>query len=567
MDKKAKQAIMGSCAVLAVILVVVAVLLVKKFTPNKEVLPLTEYYDVKEGEVMVILQDQIYEKSGYMIDGAVYLDYNTVIEKFNSRFYWDNNENVLIYTTPTEVIKAEVGSKDYYKNKSKNTMQSPIVKTNGNEVYILIEYIQMFSDMRYEVYDSPKRVVIEYQWGEYLYSTVEKPGSIRSEASIKSPIVGEVPKGEVLLYVDTDEVVKGKFTKVMTKDGVIGYIQNKYISSSYYDHAVSTYQAPEYTHITKDYTINMAWHQVTNVDANKNLMAALDGTKGITTISPTWFSVDSNEGTIASLASEEYVEKAHNNGIEVWALVDDFTYDVNMYEVLSYTSRREKLTNELMAEAIKYNLDGINVDFEKIPKDAAVHYVQFLRELSVKCRNNGIVLSVDNYVPAPYNSYYNLTEQGEIVDYVVIMAYDEHYQGSEESGSVSSIGYVNKAIQDTLAMVPAKRTIIAIPFYTRIWKETTEGGTTKISSEAYSMEAAWNFMVDRGVEPVWDETTGQYYAEYQEDNVLYRCWLEEEESTEERMKLISEASVAGVSGWKLGLEKKSIWNVIIKYVN
>ena len=220
-----------------------------------------------------------------------------------------------------------------------------------------------------------------------------------------------------------------------------------------------------------------------------------------------------------------------------------------------------------MAEAIKYNLDGINVDFEKIPKDAAVHYVQFLRELSVKCRNNGIVLSVDNYVPAPYNSYYNLTEQGEIVDYVVIMAYDEHYQGSEESGSVSSIGYVNKAIQDTLTMVPAKRTIIAIPFYTRIWKETTEGGTTKVSSEAYSMEAAWNFMVDRGVEPVWDETTGQYYAEYQEDNVLYRCWLEEEESTEERMKLISEASVAGVSGWKLGLEKKSIWNVIIKYVN
>lgn len=567
MDKKAKQAIIGTCAVLAVILVVVAVFLVKKFTPSKEVLPLTEYYELNEGEVMVILQDEIYEKTGYMIDGAIYLDYNTVVEKFNTRFYWDNNENVLIYTTPTEVIKAEVGSKDYYKNKSKNSMQSPIVKTNGDEVYVLLEYVQMFSDMRYEVYENPNRVVIEYQWGEYLYSTVEKAGSIRSGASIKSPIVATVNKGDVLLYVDTDQVANGKFAKVMTQDGVIGFIQSKYISSSYYENVESTYVAPEYSHITKDYTINMAWHQVTNADANKNLTTALDGTKGITTISPTWFSVNSNEGTISSLASEEYVEKAHNNGIEVWALVDDFTHDVSMYEVLSYTSRREKLINELMAEAIKYNLDGINVDFEKISKDAAIHYVQFLRELSIKCRNNGIVLSVDNYVPAPYNAYYNMTEQGEIVDYVVIMAYDEHYPGSEESGSVASIGYVEQAIEDTLSMVPAERTIIAIPFYTRVWKETTESGTTTITSEAYSMESAWNFMVDNGAEPVWDEKTGQYYAEFEKDNVLYRCWLEDEQSTEERMKLINAASVAGVSAWKLGLEKKSVWNVIIKYVN
>lgn len=567
MDKKAKQAIIGTCAVLAVILVVVAVFLVKKFTPSKEVLPLTEYYELNEGEVMVILQDEIYDKTGYMIDGAIYLDYNTVVEKFNTRFYWDNNENVLIYTTPTEVIKAEVGSKDYYKNKSKSSMQSPIVKTNGDEVYVLLEYVQMFSDMRYEVYENPNRVVIEYQWGEYLYSTVEKAGSIRSGASIKSPIVATVNKGDVLLYVDTGQVANGKFAKVMTQDGVIGFIQSKYISTSYYENVESTYVAPEYSHITKDYTINMAWHQVTNSDANKNLTTALDGTKGITTISPTWFSVNSNEGTISSLASEEYVEKAHNNGIEVWALVDDFTHDVSMYEVLSYTSRREKLINELMAEAIKYNLDGINVDFEKISKDAAIHYVQFLRELSIKCRNNGIVLSVDNYVPAPYNSYYNMTEQGEIVDYVVIMAYDEHYPGSEESGSVASIGYVEQAIEDTLTMVPPERTIIAIPFYTRVWKETTESGTTTITSEAYSMESAWNFMVDNGAEPVWDEKTGQYYAEFEKDNVLYRCWLEDEQSTEERMKLINSASVAGVSAWKLGLEKKSVWNVIIKYVN
>ncbi len=567
MERKTKQAIVGTSIAILIIVIIITAVIIKKLTPNDQVMDLTDYYQVNDGEVLVVMQDRIYEQKGIIEDGIIYLDYETVNSKFNKRFYWDVNENVLSYTTPKEVIKAEVGSKDYYVNKNKNQMDYTIVKTKGNSVYIAIDYVEQYSDMRYEYYENPDRIVIQYSWGDYLFTKVKKPTQLRYEPNIKSEILVELETEESLAYVDTNEAVEGGFSKVMTLDGIIGYVKNKYVAESYYETVKSDYEAPEYSHITKDGAINLVWHQVTNMDANDNLLNLLGDTKGVTTISPTWFKVNSNEGTITSLADESYVERAHSQEIEVWALVDDFSTEVNMYDLLSYTSRREKLINELIAAAIKYNLDGLNIDFENIAMETGPHFIQFIRELSVKCRNNDIVLSIDNYVPTDYSAYYDREEQGVVADYVIIMAYDEHHAGSEVSGSVSSIGFVGDAIDKTLTMVPKERTIMAIPFYTRLWKEETNNGSITVTSEAYSMTNAANLLKDNEVELKWDETTGQYYGEYKKDNAVFKMWLEEDESIEAKMKLINQADVVGVAGWKLGLEKESIWDVIIKYVN
>jgi len=567
MDRKTKQAIVGTSIALVIIIIVISAVIIKKLTPSDQVMKLTEYYKVDKGEVLVIMQDSVYEQKALIEDGIIYVDYETVIEKFNKRFYWDANENILSYTTPTEVIKAEVGSQDYYVNKNKNNLDYTIVKTKGSQVYIAIDFVKMYSDMRYDYYKTPNRILIQYKWDDYLFTAVKKPTQLRYEPSIKSDILVELKQDEVLTYVDTSEVAGNGFSKVMTADGVIGYVKNKFVKESYYEAVKSDYKAPEYTHIIKDGTINLAWHQVTNYDANDSLIGLLEKTKGVTTVSPTWFKVASNKGTITSIADEVYVDRAHSLGIEVWALVDDFSAEINMYELLSYTSRREKLVNELIAEAIKYNLDGLNIDFENIRIEAGIHYIQFIRELSVKCRNNDIVLSIDNYVPAEYSSYYDREEQGAVADYVIIMAYDEHYAGSEVSGSVSSIGYVGDAIDKILTMVPKERTIIGIPFYTRLWKEVMDNDNVIVSSEAYSMSNAANLLKDNGVELVWDEETGQFFGEYVKGGATYKMWLEEEESIEAKMKLIDQSSVAGVASWKLGLEKDSIWDIIIKYVN
>jgi spore germination protein YaaH len=567
MDKRFKVAVIGTAVAFVIIAVIIISAVVQMLTPSKEKMSLTDYYQVGDSEVLILLQNEIYDKKGLLINDRVYIDYDTVVENFNYRFYWDSNENVLTYTTPTEIIRAEAGAGEYTVTKSiiETAVKSdaPIVEVFADQVYLSLDFVQQYSDLNFKYYDTPNRVVINYIWGDYLYTEVTKETQLRSEPDIKSPILLELPVGTSLMYVDTEEVPKKGFVKVMTTDGIKGYVKSKYTKEAFYQTLSSSYQAPEYTAQSRTEAINMAFHQVFNEDAADNLEGLISATKGVNVISPTWFSITDNSGTISSLATEKYVTEAQQLGLEVWALVDDFNTEVDMKELLSYTSRRDTLSNELIDKALEYKLNGINIDFEKIPQEAGEDYIQFLRELSVKCRNNGIVLSVDSYVPSAYTEYYNREEQGKVVDYVVVMAYDEHYAGSEVAGPVSSSGFVTDAVNNILTMVPGDKVIIAIPFYTRLWKETAE----ELTSETYAMTPAQQLIDDNGLESTWDDASGCYYVEYQKDGATYRMWQEEATSIEEKMKVIYHADVAGVAEWKLGLESDTIWDIIIKYLN
>lgn len=554
------------------IVAIIAILLAKKYIPSTKMVDLNEYYSVDEDKIMLILQNNPYEEQGLYVDGRVYIDVATVTKYFNPRIYWDSNENLLIYTTATEIIKAEVGSQDYYINKSKSSVDYQIVKTDGDKAYVALDYIMQYSNLEYEVFENPNRIVFTYKWNEeYEYALADKKKvAVRKSTGIKYPILKKLEKGEKVLFVDLleGEPDHEQFVKVMTTDGIMGYVERKHLTERTSEVLTNDYKEEVYPNISKDYEINLVWHQVAGQGGNDSLLNLLSKTKGVTTVAPTWFTVADEKGGLISCASETYVTRAHNAGVEVWAVCGDVDAEgISMYELLSYTSRREKLINNIIANAIKYNLDGINIDFEKITKDAGPHFVQFIRELSVKCRSNGIILSVDNYAPG-FTGYYNRKEQGIVADYVITMAYDEHTSGSEVSGSVASYNFVKDAIENTLKEVPAEKTIIGIPFYTRRWKETiNEDGSLKITSDAYGMQQAINVLTDHGVEPVWDDVTKQYYGEYESGGSVYKIWLEEDASIEAKMELINEANVAGVAGWKLGLEKASVWNIIVKYVN
>lgn len=567
MRKGMKQTIIGTIITLLIITIVIVSVLIKKFTPSNETMELSDYYNIPNGEAMVIMDNNIYEKNALIIDDMVYLDIDTVKLYYNSRFYWDSNENLLLYTTPTELIKTETGSKIYYVNKTKISVNYVTVKTIGDSVYVAADFICLYSDLEYKLHKEPSRVMLNGITGDYLCMDVSKATQMRVSADIKDEILVTLSVGEKVILVEGGGNQENGFIKVMTEDGVRGYVKKKCLTESYFVKRTNEYMTPEYAHISKDYKINLTWHMVTNMESNESLDSLLGKTKGITTISPTWFRVDSVEGTLSSLASEDYVDKAHSMGIEVWGLFDNFNSNVDTFQLLVRTSRRERLVNEIISAAIKYNLDGINIDFESLTAETGPHFIQFLRELSIKCRGNEIVLSVDNYVPAPYNKFYDLKEQGIILDYVIIMAYDEHHKNSEEAGSVSSVNYVSDAIANTLDMIPAERIITAIPFYTRLWKTTVVTGQSKLTSEALSMAAAADVLTKNGAEAVWDEITEQYYAEYEKDSAKYQIWLEEEESIEVKMKLIHKAGLAGVASWRLGMEKSDIWDILLKYIN
>ncbi len=567
MDKNAKIGIIGGAVALLIIIIVAASTIIAKLTPSKEVMELSNYYQVPKGEALVILDDIKYAKYAKIIDGVYYMDLETITSKFNERFYFDSNENVLILTTPTEIIKAEVGSSEYLINKNKESNAYTIVKRDVDEIYVALDFVARYSDMNVSTYQNPDRIMIQSIWRDYQFATVKAATQIRTKASIKSEILKEMSKGEEVMIINNGGDLSDGFITVMSNDGVRGYIQKKAISQVFDKTISSTYKAPEYTSIKKDYTVNLVWHQVTNQEANNNLTSLLERTKGVTTISPTWFRVNSEEGTVSSLASESYVTSAHSMNLEVWGLIDNFDVNVDTHKVLSKTSSREKLINEIIAQAIKYNLDGINIDFENLKLETGPHYIQFLRELSVKCRSNQIILSADSYVPASYNKFYDYEEQGIILDYVIIMGYDEHHSNSEEAGSVSSLGYFEGAINSTLAMVPKDKLIMGIPFYTRLWKEFTELGEFKLSSEALGMSEMSKVLEANGVTPIWNEEVGQYYAEYQKGDATYKVWLEESESIDAKMKRIYDSKLAGVASWRLGFETTNIWDIILKYVN
>lgn len=562
MDKKIK---LISAVVVVVIIGLMTAFFIYKFSPSKEVMDLSEYYNLtSEEEMAVILQDSISDEKGLYADGVPYVSYSMVKELFNKKFYWDANEQVMILTRPQEIIKIEPEAAEVSVNKGSVAKEYVVVKMHNDTPYIAMPYVQETSDITYQTYELPNRIVIQYKWGiNELAATVKRKTVIRLKDSIKSQILAEVSPDDNVVCVDTDETVRRGFSKVISEDGIIGYVKTKKLNESSYRTTESSFAKPEYVHITKDYDICMAWHQVTNASANGGLLNLLNSTKGVNTISPTWFSVKDNQGNISSLADEAYVQRAHNAGVEVWGLCSDFSKEIDIAVVLANTKSRERLENKLLSMAIEYNLDGINIDFENIKEESGEDFIQFVREMAVKCSNNGIVLSINNYVPVSYREYYNYEEQGEVADYVVIMAYDEHYSGSEEAGSVSSIGFVKDAAGKITEMVSPERVIMALPFYTRLWKLSQEG----LTSAAYSMSGAQSILNDRKVDPAWDAESGQYYAEYQENGSTFQIWLEEERSIEEKLKAVTQSGINNVSFWRLGFEKTEVWNTVANYIN
>lgn len=560
----------AAVAVLVLFLAVVialAVFLIKRYSPSKEKMDLGLYFQLEEeNDLAIIVQDTLIEELGIVLNGKPYVSTEVIKEYLNDRFYWDSAENLYIYTTPTEMITAHVGENQYLVDKQTVSTDYQIVKVENDTAYVALEYIQQYTAMDFTYLTEPNRVQITCEYGQFPAVEAKRNGEVRYRAGIKSPILTEVKKGDLMFVLDEGETPIEKWTKVRTLDGYIGYIKDSKLREETTTTLTSDFTEPEYSSLIKDYTINLTWHQVTNRDANSQVYEKIKDAKGLTTISPTWFFIRDNEGNIQSIASSDYVSYCHQNNIEVWGLVENITYagEIDITSILNKTSSRQNLVSQLIAQAIQYDLDGINVDIEALPGAAGDGFIEFVRELSIMCRRNNIILSVDNYVPMAYNQNYNRKEQGIVADYVIIMGYDEHYAGSEEAGSVASLDYVRNGIEKTLEDVPADKVINAVPFYTRLWKTDQEG---KLSSSALGMGSAAKTVANNGATPEWSEETGQYYAEFENAEGFYQIWLEEETSIDAKAKLLKEYGLAGIASWRLGYEKDEIWDVLLKYVN
>lgn len=548
MDKKYKSIIAVAVLVILVAILGIVTHVVMKYIPSSEKMDLNEYYgEMADGEIALVIGTEKLEERGLVVGDRVYLPLDVVNTYLNQRYYWDSANQQILYATPSELTSesasSEAGDKVWVKD---------------DKVYLNLTYVQEYTDLDAYITKDPYRIAIQYKFKNVKTVTVKKNTSIRYRGGIKSAILTSVKKGTKLRLIEELE----NWDQVATDDGYIGYIDKKKVGEAEKTKFERSFNREQYSYLTMDSKVNMVWHQVTSTDANAYFADATANMTGVNVISPTWFYLTDTSGNIASIASADYVSQAHEKGLQVWGLIDNFTQEVSTTETLSSTAARQNIISQLIQAAQDVGMDGINVDFESLSEDVGTHFLEFLRELSIECHKNNLVLSVDNPVPEDFTSHYDRAEQGRVVDYVIIMGYDEHYVGSE-AGSVASLPWVEQGIQDTLKEVPAKRVINAIPFYTRLWRTT--GGN--VTSEAIGMDQAQQTIADNNVETYWDKTTSQNYGKYDIDNSTYQIWIEDAQSVAEKVKLVSKYDLAGVSAWKLGFENSGIWKVISDNLN
>lgn len=556
----------------------------EKEVENNTYMDLNAYFgienNVNNNECVIVIDNAIVGKGILNENNDIYIPYDIVRKTINNKFYVDNKDKLLIYSTPTEVFDSVIGS-DTYSSDVDKKFEKTISFEKDSIVYISLDYcLLMGKTVNYTMAAEPNRLVITTILNNTV-ATVSEDSRVRIEANEESDILFDAKADSEVFVLG----VEGEYTKVSDGTGIVGFVLSERLFDTKTKMDTIDYTPLVYEHEIRDYKICLAWHQLGGKVSGDKLVEDIAGTKGINVISPTWYEIKDEKGGFTSLASKDYVAKAHSLGLEVWGLISDFRYDETTKEyyinsVINSTTTRRELIKNLIEEAQNTGLDGINIDFEKITSANGEAFVQFIRELSIECRKLDIVLSVDMYVPIESNKFYDRALVGEACDYVIIMGYDEHWGGCDSAGSTASLGFVTNGIKNTLLEVEASRVINAVPFYTRVWKEIPEEladkdaviiedsvfGNYALSSFAVGMGTAKKYLSSNGATPVWLEECGQYYGEYIKEGITYRIWLEEKESLQLKLNVMQEYDLGGVACWKLGLEEKEVWSVIEEYL-
>lgn len=532
--------------------------LINRYKPGTEYMAGNEYFNLTdENSVALIQNGELLEEQAVLIGGEPYAAYTYVESQLNSCFYWDEETKGILLTTSGGVQTLLPGDAAVAKTPGG---QPAVQQESDGTVYISLDVVKEYTDLDYAYYSDPNRVVIRNEWDGVEQATVQSDtAQVRQKGGIKSLILADVQKGDTLLYLENLD----NWCKVMTADGYTGYIQTEDISEPEAIEA-RTAKKDSYERITRDHKINLVWHQSTSTESNDAMAEMTAEMTGVNVISPTWFSVTDETGTISSLASADYVKLAHEAGREVWGLIDNFNEAFDETTDLAYASVRSRIIEQLLAEAASCGMDGINVDFENLKEAGIPHYLQFLRELTSTAHAQNLVVSVDTPVPQAYTMYYQRGEQARFVDYMIVMAYDEHFAGSEEAGSVSSLPFVQQAVEEMTRVMPADQVICGIPFYTRVWTE--KFGQSAITSEVLGMDGAKNYAKENQMTETWDASLGQNVATVETSDARYTIWMEDEQSMEEKLKVIQSADLAGVAEWKLGFECADVWSLISKYI-
>lgn len=599
--KRSRQRLLIRALVVLMLAACVLYLALYRYVPSFEIGSVYDYEpNMRRNSMNVMLGGEVLAPANapVMREGRLYLPVEFVREYFDPYVFWEPEADRLTFTTEKTVVVMKTGEPDYTVNGRPAGHDAPILRLSGT-AYIPESLMQALPgiderfaqpyhfDMRYE--EELNIVIIDRRDAARSAAAVTKDVNMRFEPDIKSPVAQRLTQGESL---DVLDVLEGDedFTKVRLTSGLTGFVPTKNIGKMSDVPPVPAAVAEPMPQLRPAAgKVALLWDQVFNEDASASQeRRATVG--GIDVISPTWFSFDAeametddplgaeaeeygaaaqNIADIVSIGNAAYAEAAHANGYQVWPLIsDNFNAGVS-HAILTNPENRDSVISQLLSFVEEYGVDGINIDFEAVLEADAAYYLQFLRELNPMLKELGAALSVDLYVPL-YTKYYNRTEVAKVVDYVCVMTYDEHYSGSETTGPVASLGFVEEGVAATLAEVPKEKVLMGLPFYVRVWTEKEdEDGNVTFYKQDTTMQNGFNQFAQSGVEFIWNQDLGCYYGEYETvENgaaVTKKVWLEDERSIAEKLKVAQKYDLAGVACWKRYLEKRGVWTEIQNY--
>lgn len=438
----------------------------------------------------------------------------------------------------------------YFVNDEELSLSLPLYTIDGTS-YLPINILEEIYGITTDY--NPDTNILSIDNKNITTANMLKNGKLYFNKEKNSKIITNLKKADKLTIFEEEQ----DLTLVRSSQGYVGYVKTRLLGNKATIPEAEKEQKALWQ--PTNGKISMVFDQLTSINASSSIEKRTE-IDNLDIICPTFFSFENTKGDIRNIADKSYIQWAHNQGYQVWALLTDNFDATTSRAVLTNDETRAYVIKQLLAYCSMYELDGINLDFESVPTDCSQQWLQFVRELTPRLHQEGIIVSVDCFVPKPWTSQYMRKELAEVVDYIVVMGYDEHYKGSEESGSVASISWSKEAITATLNQdVPKEKLILGVPFYTRIWTEEN-GKITDVSS--YSMNQAYSIMKEKNAHINWLEDMGQYYGEATKNETTYKCWFEDARSIKERLQLVKEYDVAGVAGWKKGLEYKEIWSVI-----
>ena len=554
-EEKVKSKIISKLIIISIFLGIVFFIL--KVAPNyinNEIIEMTKLVINNSNVTEDLKQEVIIE------DEIIYISKEDIENFFDPYIYYDEKYNQIITTSENQVASIAIGENMMENNGSTVDISGTVIERNDT-YYVPFSSLKDVYNVEISYIESTNTITVDSKDRKYAVADSTKENDVKAYPTVFSRNVDTIDKGETVIIVQNDEnqnEVIDDWTEVRTDTGKLGYVKSNTLANEYVyrETMKETSQIEEKISMVWDY---FSEYYTAPDRSNENI-------QGINVVSPTFFTlVDEGQGRINENVGDDgvaYINWAHENGYKVWPSLSNNSYINTTSEIMNDYELRQDLIENIVSLVLRYDLDGINIDFEYMYEADKALFSRFIIELKPRLKEIGAILSVDVTAPdgsPEWSMCYDRYTIGKVADYIVFMAYDQNGISSPVEGTTAGYNWVKANIEKFLGQegVENNKLILGIPFYTRVWEENNG----EISSSTINMKNI-DSIIPEGASKTWDDDLKQYYVEYTSNGITYRIWVEDEESIKAKLSLINEYNLAGASFWAKDREPDSIWSVV-----